>query len=63
MCMRPTPGCGTLGSPSLSLVLPVSLLLNREDLQEVTVQGCSCKERKTRARQAPKSAAEADADI
>ncbi len=46
MCMRPTPGCGTLDSPSsLSLVLPVSLLLNKEDLQEVTVQGCSCKER------------------
>ena len=29
MCMRPTPGCGTLGSPSLSLVLPVSLLLKQ----------------------------------
>ena len=29
MCMRPTPGCGTLGSPSLSLVLPVSLMLKQ----------------------------------
>ncbi len=28
MCMRPTPGCGTLDSPSL--VLPVSLLLKQK---------------------------------
>ena len=27
MCMRPTPGCGTLDGPSL--VLPVSLLLKQ----------------------------------
>ncbi len=47
MCMRPTPGCGTLDSPSL--VLPVSLLLKQRRSARghsaASLQGCSCKER------------------
>jgi hypothetical protein len=70
MCIRRTPGYGTLDGPSL--VLPVSLLLKQRrsarghSASAGPLQGCSCKERLEDPGQASpraKSAAEADTDI
>ncbi len=64
MCMRPTPGCGTLDSPSrLSLVLPVSLLLKQRRSARGHSAGVQLQRAPGRPGPAPKSAAEADADI